>query len=113
VSAGNVAVRKRASDRTAGPWAVLVFVCFAQFMVVLDATIVNVALPSVESGLSLSASNLQWVINAYTLTLGGFFLLGGRAGGPASSGCKFADRGGGRAYGFRIRVRGAAAFRAR
>jgi MFS family permease len=40
---------------------VLVVVCFAQFMVVLDATIVNVALPSIESGLSLSASNLQWV----------------------------------------------------
>ncbi len=58
----------------------LVVVCFAQFMVVLDATIVNVALPSIESGLSLSASNLQWVINAYSLTLGGFLLLGGRAG---------------------------------
>ena len=49
-------------------------------MVVLDATIVNVALPSIESGLSLSASNLQWVINAYSLTLGGLLLLGGRAG---------------------------------
>jgi EmrB/QacA subfamily drug resistance transporter len=80
VSAGSVAVRQRASDRTAGPWAVLVVVCFAQFMVVLDATIVNVALPSIERGLSLSASNLQWVINAYSLTLGGFLLLGGRAG---------------------------------
>ena len=80
MSAGNVAVGKRASDRTAGPWAVLIVVCFAQFMVVLDATIVNVALPSIESGLSLSASNLQWVINAYSLTLGGFLLLGGRAG---------------------------------
>jgi len=80
VSAGSVAVRRRASDRTAGPWAVLVVVCFAQFMVVLDATIVNVALPSIEGGLRLSASNLQWVINAYSLTLGGFLLLGGRAG---------------------------------
>jgi EmrB/QacA subfamily drug resistance transporter len=59
---------------------VLVVVCFAQFMVVLDATIVNVALPSIERGLSLSASNLQWVISAYSLTLGGFLLLGGRAG---------------------------------
>ena len=49
-------------------------------MVVLDATIVNVALPSIEGGLRLSASNLQWVINAYSLTLGGFLLLGGRAG---------------------------------
>jgi len=80
VSAGSVAVRQGASDRIAGPWAVLVVVCFAQFMVVLDATIVNVALPSIESGLSLSASNLQWVINAYSLTLGGLLLLGGRAG---------------------------------
>jgi MFS family permease len=80
VSAGSVAVRQGASDRTAGPWAVLVVVCFAQFMVVLDATIVNVALPSIESGLRLSASNLQWVINAYSLTLGGLLLLGGRAG---------------------------------
>ncbi len=80
MSAGSVAVRQRASDRTAGPWAVLVVVCFAQFMVVLDATIVNVALPSIEGGLRLSASNLQWVINAYSLTLGGLLLLGGRAG---------------------------------
>ncbi len=80
MSAGSVAVRQGASERTAGPWAVLVVVCFAQFMVVLDATIVNVALPSIESGLSLSASNLQWVINAYSLTLGGLLLLGGRAG---------------------------------
>ena len=80
VNAGSVAVRQRASDRTAGPWAVLVVVCFAQFMVVLDATIVNVALPTIEHGLSLSASNLQWVINAYSLTLRGFLLLGGRAG---------------------------------
>jgi EmrB/QacA subfamily drug resistance transporter len=80
VSSGSVAVSQRASDRAAGPWAVLVVVCFAQFMVVLDATIVNVALPSIERGLSLSASNLQWVISAYSLTLGGFLLLGGRAG---------------------------------
>src|ERR1700751_3972534 len=80
MSAGSLAVPQAASDRAAGPWAVLVVVCFAQFMVVLDATIVNVALPSIERGLSLSASNLQWVINAYSLTLGGFLLLGGRSG---------------------------------
>ena len=80
MSAGTVEVRQGASDRIAGPWAVLVVVCFAQFMVVLDATIVNVALPSIEHGLSLSPSNLQWVINAYSLTLGGLLLLGGRAG---------------------------------
>jgi EmrB/QacA subfamily drug resistance transporter len=54
-------------------------VCVAQFMVVLDATIVNVALPSIQHGLDFSPSSLQWVINAYTLVFGGFLLLGGRA----------------------------------
>jgi EmrB/QacA subfamily drug resistance transporter len=56
-----------------------VVVCFAQFMVVLDATIVNVALPSIQEDLGLSATNLQWIVNAYTLVFGGFLLLGGRA----------------------------------
>jgi EmrB/QacA subfamily drug resistance transporter len=60
-------------------WLVLVIACLAQFMVVLDATIVNVALPSIQHGLSFSASSLQWVVNAYTLVFGGFLLLGGRA----------------------------------
>lgn len=60
-------------------WLVLVVVCFAQFMVVLDATIVNVALPSIQTDLDLSAQNLQWIVNAYTLVFGGFLLLGGRA----------------------------------
>jgi EmrB/QacA subfamily drug resistance transporter len=58
---------------------VLVIACLAQFMVVLDNTIVNVALPSVQRGLHFSPANLQWVINAYTLIFGGFLLLGGRA----------------------------------
>src|SRR3954465_8329278 len=60
-------------------WAVLVVVCLAQFMVILDATIVNVALPSIQHGLDFSAADLQWVINSYTLMFGGFLLLGGRA----------------------------------
>jgi EmrB/QacA subfamily drug resistance transporter len=60
-------------------WVVLVIACLAQFMVVLDATVVNVALPSIQRGLHFSASNLQWVVNAYTLVFGGFLLLGGRA----------------------------------
>jgi len=51
----------------------------AQFMVVVDITIVNVALPSMSKALHFSASNLQWIITAYTLTFGGFLLLGGRA----------------------------------
>jgi EmrB/QacA subfamily drug resistance transporter len=60
-------------------WATLVVVCLAQFMVVLDATIVNVALPSIQTGLHFSSADLQWVINSYTLMFGGFLLLGGRA----------------------------------
>ncbi|MDX6584218.1 MAG: hypothetical protein QOI10_3402, partial [Solirubrobacterales bacterium] len=60
-------------------WVVLVLVCIAQFMVILDATIVNVALPSIERSLHFSAADLQWVINSYTLTFGGLLLLGGRA----------------------------------
>jgi len=61
-------------------WLVLVIVCLAQFMVILDATVVNVALPSIQADLGFSAANLQWVINGYTLVFGGFLLLGGRAG---------------------------------
>ncbi|HEV3309073.1 MAG TPA: MFS transporter, partial [Chloroflexota bacterium] len=61
-------------------WLVLVIICLAQFMVILDATIVNVALPSIQKGLHFSQANLQWVINGYTLFFGGFLLLGGRAG---------------------------------
>src|SRR3954449_1336533 len=60
-------------------WLVLAIVCLAQFMVILDATIVNIALPSIQRGLSFSDANLQWVINSYTLVFGGFLLLGGRA----------------------------------
>ena len=62
------------------PWVILVLICFAQFMVVLDATVVNVALPSIQNDLGLSEANLQWIVNAYTLVFGGFLLLGGRAG---------------------------------
>src|SRR5499426_86605 len=62
------------------PWLVLVLICFAQFMVVLDATVVIVALPSIQTDLGLSEANLQWIVNAYTLVFGGFLLLGGRAG---------------------------------
>ena len=62
------------------PWVVLVLICFAQFMVVLDATVVNVALPSIQKDLGMTETNLQWVVNAYTLVFGGFLLLGGRAG---------------------------------
>jgi EmrB/QacA subfamily drug resistance transporter len=60
-------------------WLVLVIACLAQFIVVLDVTIVNVALPSIQRGLHFSPASLQWVINGYTLIFGGFLLLGGRA----------------------------------
>jgi EmrB/QacA subfamily drug resistance transporter len=59
-------------------WIALVLLCAAQFMVVLDASIVNVALPSIKTSLDFSQQNLQWVVNAYTLMFGGFLLLGGR-----------------------------------
>ena len=62
------------------PWLVLVLVCLAQFMVMLDATIMNVALPTIQEDLDMTDTNLQWVVNAYTLMFGGFLLLGGRAG---------------------------------
>ena len=65
---------------TTNPWVVLVLICVAQFMVILDATIVNVALPSIQKDLGLSEANLQWIISSYTLFFGGFLLLGGRAG---------------------------------
>jgi EmrB/QacA subfamily drug resistance transporter len=57
----------------------LAAVCIAQFMVILDIAIVNVALPSIRDGLHFSPTGLQWVVNAYTLTFAGFLMLGGRA----------------------------------
>ncbi|MFE7811490.1 MFS transporter [Streptomyces sp. NPDC057433] len=59
-------------------WAVLAVVCGGQFLVVLDVSVVNVALPSVRSDLALSEAGLQWVVNAYVLAFAGFLLLGGR-----------------------------------
>src|SRR6476661_10975027 len=59
-------------------WIALALLCFAQFIVVLDASIVNVALPSIGRALDFSQDNLSWVVNAYVLTFGGFLLLGGR-----------------------------------
>jgi EmrB/QacA subfamily drug resistance transporter len=59
-------------------WLVLTIVCLAYFMTVLDVSIVTVALPSISRSLHFSASGLQWAITAYTITFGGFLLLGGR-----------------------------------
>src|SRR5437879_6286393 len=68
--------------RAAGPklGLALLVIATAQLMVVLDATIVNVALPDIQRALGFSGSGLEWVVNAYTLTFGGLLLLGGRAG---------------------------------
>ncbi|GAC1317607.1 MAG: DHA2 family efflux MFS transporter permease subunit [Thermoleophilaceae bacterium] len=60
-------------------WATLVLACVAQFMVILDVSVVNVALPSIRHGLGFSVVGLQWVVNAYTLAFAGLLLLGGRA----------------------------------
>src|SRR5918995_2312625 len=60
-------------------WPALGLLCVAQFMVVLDATIVAIALPEIQSDLGFSQAGLQWVISAYTLVFGGFLLLAGRA----------------------------------
>ncbi len=59
-------------------WRALILLSVAQFMVVLDASIVNVALPTIGRALSFSQSSLPWILNAYVLTFGGFLLLGGR-----------------------------------
>src|SRR3954451_9844756 len=60
-------------------WLALAVLAIAQFMVVLDVTIVNVALPAIQTDLGFSADGLQWVVNGYTLAFGGLLLLGGRA----------------------------------
>ncbi|HEY5316911.1 MAG TPA: MFS transporter [Solirubrobacteraceae bacterium] len=59
--------------------ATLILACLGQFMVILDVSVVNVALPAIRHGLHFSEQDLQWVVNAYTVTFAGFLLLGGRA----------------------------------
>src|SRR5919106_518015 len=61
-------------------WLALFVLCFGDLMIVLDSTIVNVALPSIRADLGFSEESLAWVVNAYLLTFGGFLLLGGRLG---------------------------------
>ena len=58
---------------------ILVLCCLAQFLGVLDVTVVNVALPPIRADLGFSTTGLQWVVSAYTLSCAGFLLLGGRA----------------------------------
>src|SRR3989441_7823735 len=61
-------------------WITVVVLCVGMLMIVLDATIVNVALPSIQSDLGFSQSSLAWVVNAYLITFGGLLLLAGRLG---------------------------------
>ena len=68
------------TDRTR--WFALYVLCLGSLMIVLDTTIVNVALPSIRADLGFSQTSLAWVVNAYLLTFGGFLLLGGRLGDP-------------------------------
>ncbi|TYB45650.1 DHA2 family efflux MFS transporter permease subunit [Actinomadura chibensis] len=73
-------VGERPAELSATPgWAALLAASVGQFLVVLDISVVNVALPDLRAGLGLSASGLEWVVNAYSLTFAGFLLLGGRA----------------------------------
>src|ERR687884_262435 len=69
-----------ASDRRR--WIALVVLCVGMLMIVLDATIVNVALPSIQGDLGFSQSSLAWVVNAYLIAFGGLLLLAGGPRGP-------------------------------
>jgi EmrB/QacA subfamily drug resistance transporter len=72
------AAPRRTLDTPRAKNLALLLLAMTQFVIVIDASIVNVALPSIGKGLSFSRSDLSWVVNAYTLTFGGFLLLGGR-----------------------------------
>src|SRR5829696_6384575 len=78
-----------AARRGHHPALALTIIAASQLMVVLDATIVNIALPQMQQALGFSTTSLSWVLNAYTLTFGGLLLLGGRA---TSSGWLLAAR---------------------
>jgi len=72
-------VTSRGRSAAPPPWLILTLVCIAQFMVVLDVSIVNIALPAMDAELGLGPEGLQWVVNGYVITSAGFLLLGGRA----------------------------------
>ncbi|MFI7114699.1 MFS transporter [Nonomuraea sp. NPDC050227] len=70
---------RRATPRTIPSWLILALACAGQFMVILDASIVNVALPAIRAELGFTPTGLAWVVNGYLLAFAGFMLLGGRA----------------------------------
>src|SRR5712692_3659911 len=78
---GQLMIDSRPSPRTGDSrWLALVILCTGFLMIVLDQTIVNVALPSIKNDLGFSQSNLAWVVNAYLIAFGGLLLLAGRIG---------------------------------
>ncbi|MGO9971667.1 MAG: MFS transporter [Solirubrobacteraceae bacterium] len=81
MTSSTIAAGTRPETRDGRPHlrATLILACLAQFMVILDVSVVNVALPSIRHALGFTEADLQWVINAYTVTFAGFLLLGGRA----------------------------------
>jgi EmrB/QacA subfamily drug resistance transporter len=79
VSSGAAQAPPTEVDEGSGSAWLLVVCCVAQFMVILDLSIVNVALPSIQSSLGFSSPDLQWVVDAYAITFAGFLMLGGRA----------------------------------
>lgn len=80
LEAAEVARRPRRPRSVPPAWLVVALACAGQFLVVLDVSVVNVALPSMRADLGMSESGLQWVVNAYSIAFAGFMLLGGRAG---------------------------------
>ncbi len=73
-------ISRASTHRDTERWLALAVLCLGNLMIVLDTTIVNVALPSIRVDLGFSEASLAWVVNAYLLTFGGFLLLGGRLG---------------------------------
>ena len=67
------------SDKIKNHWWILIILALAQFMVVLDTSVVNVALPAIQRAFHMPQANLQWLVTAYTLTFGGLLVFGGRA----------------------------------
>ena len=70
--------RDAAAPQDSNRWFALVVIMIAQLMVVLDATVVNIAMPHAQHALHISDADRQWIVTAYTLTFGGLLLLGGR-----------------------------------
>ncbi len=93
------------ADTDRNRWLALYVLCTGVLMIVLDATVVNVALPSIQEDLDFTQNNLAWVVNAYLIAFGGLLLLAGPAGRPARPPARLPG-GPGRVYGRLAPVRG-------